>query len=241
MEFIRTNKMKKIFLAATFSIFVFLFEARADVLYLKNGRQIEGAIIKADEESVELEVNCGMVKFYKGQIERIDRSNPGELVVLRKSWQKSNDEEKAKKLKAQVEEAIKPKKIKFTQQSGAMFVDAVLNNKFPCNLALDTGASYVVLTKALAEKIGLNTSDKKDVVTMQLADGRKIEAKHVLLESILIGDTEAQNVDAAILLEDVGDNKIKDGLLGMSFLNRFNLKFDYNNSELVLESLEPKK
>ncbi|MFH1398429.1 MAG: hypothetical protein ABIH27_07770 [Candidatus Omnitrophota bacterium] len=49
---------------------------------------------------------------------------------------------------------------------------------------------------------------------------------------------EAKEVDAAVLLDEVAGIKFKDGLLGMSFLKKFNFKIDQANNRVILERLE---
>ena len=42
---------------------------------------------------------------------------------------------------------------------------------------------------------------------------------------------------AAILIEEEQGMGFKDGLLGMTFLNKFNLKIDLKNMKVVLEKI----
>ncbi len=72
---------------------------------------------------------------------------------------------------------------------------------------------------------------------MRLADGRRTAAKVIILESVRIQDVEVNKVMAAVMLEDISDPSLRDGLLGMSFLNRFNLKMDLKNMKITLEKI----
>jgi len=47
----------------------------------------------------------------------------------------------------------------------------------------------------------------------------------------------ARKVDCAVLLDDTGDLGFGDGLLGMSFLKRFNFTVDQKQKKLTLEKL----
>jgi predicted aspartyl protease len=46
---------------------------------------------------------------------------------------------------------------------------------------------------------------------------------------------------AAVLLEDNADKNVKDGLLGMSFLNRFNVKIDLKEKKMTLLKMDDYK
>jgi len=92
------------------------------------------------------------------------------------------------------------------------------------------------LSNNIAKKLGID-NNKQETVRLKLADGRQIDAKYVVLESIGVQDVEAKNIGAAVLLEDVGDAEFKDGVLGMSFLSKFNFKVDQKNKKLILERL----
>jgi predicted aspartyl protease len=71
-------------------------------------------------------------------------------------------------------------------------------------------------------------------VELIVADGRKIHARYVVLDSVSVQGVEARKVEAAVLSED-RDPNMKDGLLGMSFLKRFKFNIDLQNTKLSLE------
>lgn len=60
--------------------------ALADIIYLKNGRSIEGLVKKEEAGYVELEISFGSMKFSRKQIERIVVSSPAEAADIRKEW-----------------------------------------------------------------------------------------------------------------------------------------------------------
>jgi len=179
------------------------------------------------------------VRFSKGQIERIERVSSGEAASIRQKWdakkQKALDKEKEEQLKKELE----PKQIDVQQQSGHVVVEVLINKKIKASLILDTGATYMVLTHAMAQKIDLDIDERigKDI-EMVLADGRKAKAKYMLLDTVSAQGVEAKNVAAAVLPSDVADAKFKDGLLGMSFLKNFVFKVDQKNNKLVLEKAQ---
>jgi len=213
-------------------------ELRADTLYLKNERSIEGIIKIEDGESIELEVcSGGSVRLKKSEIERIEKSTPEESGALRQKWERQKKESEDRLLRQRLEEEREPKKVEFSNAIQGIVVEATLNRKVQASLILDTGASIIMLRKNIAEKLGIKLDQVKPDMKVTVADGRQINAKHIILESVKVEKVEADNVDAAVLLDEVGDVSFGDGLLGMSFLKRFNFKIDHKDKKLILEKL----
>lgn len=220
-------------------VYVFIFYAtlNADTVYLKNGRRIEGIIKNEDNEIIDLEVSGGSIKFRKGEIEKIEKSSPRDSNALRQKWERQKQETQDKILKQQLEEERKPRKVGFSQDTQRIILNVTLNKKVEASLVLDTGASHVMLRKNIAEKLGIDLDSVKPDTIAELADGSKVNAKRIILESIKVENVEASNVEASILLDDVGVSDFSDGLLGMSFLKRFNFKVDQKDKKLILEKL----
>jgi clan AA aspartic protease (TIGR02281 family) len=207
---------------------------RADTIYLKNGRSLEGFIKNEDADRVELDVGFGSVKFRRQEIERIYKSTPEESSQIYEKWEKKKQEAQQRR---QLQEYA-PKYIQIQPNKGHIVVDALLNKKVYAQLFLDTGASVVVLSSKIGEDLGLDIGNIKDVIILELADGRKIEAKFINLENVSVEEVETENVTAAILPADADISSFKDGLLGMSFLERFNFQVDQENQKLILEKLK---
>ena len=238
----------------------------ADTVYLNNGRSIEGFLVNEDEQGIVLEVGFGTIKIEKNQIVKIDKSLPEESIAIYQEWKerklaadkreaqirlrKENEqieaptsEESSGIVKEEPRKESQPQNIEVNQKGRHIFVDAILNNKIHVSLMLDTGASLVVLSKEIGRQLGINTDvvdpeDKAGMITMVLADGNKTQAKYVRLESVKVEGAEVENVGAAVLLDDQVEPGFNDGLLGMSFLNKFNFKVDRENNRLILESIE---
>ena len=219
-------------------LFSFLSRSNADTLYLKNGRSIEGLIKKEDADNVDLEISFGSMKFSKKQIERIDRSSPKEVQLIRDGWA----DEKIKAQERAKEEAImrehEPKQVNMDKQSGHVVVVATLNRKVKANLILDTGASLILLSSKIADSLGIDANGKDgNPIELIMADGRKIETRMIILDSVSVQDSEVENIEAAILPETESAVTPYDGLMGMSFLKEFNFKIDQKNDKLILEKL----
>jgi len=236
-----------------FCIFSHAGNALADTLFLKNGRSIEGLIKEESSRYIELNVGFGTVRFEKNLIEEIRRSTPLEAAEIENRWererlkaertkavaeegrQRSIEAWREKRESEKIEAQYEPKSAGIAKKSGQIAVEAVLNGKAKASLVLDTGASLVMLTAATARKLGIDAAKEGADIQIQVADGRRINAKFITLESVAISGAEAKNVEAAVLPDEVVDPGFGDGLLGMSYLRRFNFHFDYENERLVLE------
>lgn len=85
---------------------------------------------------------------------------------------------------------------------------------------VDTGATSIALPSAEARRLGINYLNGQRGYT-QTANGRAA-AYRITLDTVKIGDITLHNVDAVVL---EGDG-LKIALLGMSFLNRTEMKRD---------------
>jgi clan AA aspartic protease (TIGR02281 family) len=119
-------------------------------------------------------------------------------------------------------------------QGNHIVVPVTINGRGPVKLLLDTGASTVTLSRALAARLGINWRDGIKV-TATLADGQKTNGYSVLLRSVTVGDFTAAGVRAVVL--DKPPCPGIDGLLGMSFLQRFILRIDPANKKFVMKKI----
>jgi clan AA aspartic protease (TIGR02281 family) len=228
----------KIFILAALFYFIFVAELFADILYLKNGRKLEGLIRDEKEDCVELDVGFGTVTFEKDAIERIHRSSLDEISAILRHWETEQKRSELMKAKAEEEGAFRPKEVATYKDAGHIIVDALLNKKVNVSLMVDTGATLMVLSPATAKKLRINIDKDGTPIKLITADGDKTDAKYIVLESVKVSDVEAKNIETAVLLDEKKDFGFKDGLLGMSFLRRFNFKFDHDQNKLILEKLK---
>ena len=111
-----------------------------------------------------------------------------------------------------------------------IIVDALLNQRLPVRLVLDTGATYTVLTKQTAHDLGINSLEH---LPMQhfLTAGGKILSPVTTLKSIRVGTAEVQDIAVAI---DV-DGHLPMGLLGMTFMRHFKITVDQEQGQVKFE------
>lgn len=103
--------------------------------------------------------------------------------------------------------------------------DSGLSHQF----VLDTGASMVAITTKLATELGLTPTAGQPKIELHTAKG-SIQVPVIRLRSIRVGAARLANVQAVILDSLEG----ADGLLGLSFLNRFNVDINHNDNKLLL-------
>jgi len=117
---------------------------------------------------------------------------------------------------------------------GHLLADVLINNKVHATLVVDTGSPVIMLTSEFVQELGLDLS-QSEVGYVEVLNG-KYKAAAVSLNSVKVGDAQAQNVSATVLLE--GSKDIKDGLLGLSFLSKFHFTLDQKGQKLVLRKPE---
>jgi clan AA aspartic protease (TIGR02281 family) len=100
-----------------------------------------------------------------------------------------------------------------------------LQGRENANFALDTGASYVTLTAKLAQRLGLELTHAPRML-FQTAGGVR-DGAVVTLDRLELQGAKASRV-LAVVVDDLGE---LDGLLGLSFLSRF----DFRQSKDVVE------
>jgi aspartyl protease family protein len=104
--------------------------------------------------------------------------------------------------------------------SNGHFITTGVVNGTTLRFLVDTGATSVVLSSADARRAGVNYLAGTRSFT-QTANG-VIPVYYVKLDSIRVGDITLNNVDAAVIEGD----KLPIALLGMSFLNRMEMRRD---------------
>ena len=227
-------------------------EKNVVVIHLKSGGKLKGILIDTSKERIIANVGYGEVSLAVNDIEKIVYpSDQKQTALLNKAWEdqavKATDKEKMLNEKIFKERVIE--NIKLVEETASMrfgttvipfrnesqiIIKARLDNKIDVSLLFDTGASWVYLSKDIAEKLMIDLWGKK-TVPLLLADNSTTTGVPILLGSVKVGDVEANNVRAAVMLADNKSLHGFDGLLGMSFLKNFLIKLDNQNKTLTLE------
>jgi aspartyl protease family protein len=114
---------------------------------------------------------------------------------------------------------------------------SLVNGRETLNLIVDTGATFIALNETAARRLGLNPPDEP-ILELTQADGTKIRARPVVLDSVEVDGARIEYVPAVVLPSDIADGY--DGLLGMSFLREFAVNLDTAHRKVVLERFAPR-
>ena len=127
--------------------------------------------------------------------------------------------------------------VKIMVVAGIPHVTATLNGKLTQVMLLDSGASAVSITWAMAQQAGVTPGPDDPSAKVSIANGSVVDAKVMVLKSVQVGPFIAHDVECFVLPESVKD---ADGLLGGSFLRNFVYKMDLAAGELHMSQIAPK-
>lgn len=122
--------------------------------------------------------------------------------------------------------------IPFQKKGAVVIVQATLNEKAAARFVVDTGASYTVISQAIAKELEIDLEKKLPTIPFQTANG-SILAPLVSLDSIEVGGMQVKDLTAAV--HDVFPDPSISGLLGLNFLSNFRMDIDTTNGVLHLE------
>lgn len=145
---------------------------------------------------------------------------------------------RADEMLTRFDEEFSTEEIPVEQEAGGLLVTALINGRAHGRFLVDTGAFGVILTHAFADQLGL---DWRALPTSSviLADGTRVQARSLRLESVQVGRFRVPDVHAAILPS--AGKAHTDGLLGMSFLRHFNMTLDGQSGRMVLREFDPQR
>jgi clan AA aspartic protease (TIGR02281 family) len=131
-------------------------------------------------------------------------------------------------------EAKPPRKasIPIEKHGQVVVIQATLNNKRAAKFVVDTGASYTLISNALARELSINVGPNSKTLPFQTANGL-INAPVTNLDSITVGGMEIRDLPAAVH-DAVPDPQVA-GLLGLNFLSNFRMDIDTQKGMLHLE------
>ncbi|MBU2461581.1 retroviral-like aspartic protease family protein [bacterium] len=98
-------------------------------------------------------------------------------------------------------------------------------------MALDTGATYMMISWETAEVLGIKPELSRERVEIITASGVE-KAPLVTLKSVTVFSKEAKEVKAVV--HDLPPRSYVDGLLGLSFLKNFKFCIDFKEGVLDL-------
>jgi len=114
-----------------------------------------------------------------------------------------------------------------------LIVDASINQRVSGRFMVDTGATHCVISKQMANDVSLSGRKDGEKIRVQTANG-VVEATMGEARRIDIGDAVARDVPVAVMDRDPVPGL--DGLIGLSFLQRFKYSVDSERGVLLLEN-----
>ena len=123
---------------------------------------------------------------------------------------------------------LRAQRATLTADAGGHFFTTVAVNGVTLKFMVDTGATLVTMGSADAKRAGVNYLAGQRAV-LQTANGQ-VPVYRVKLDTVRVGDITLNNVDGAVMEGNaIGDG----GLLGMSFLNRVDMRREGNSMTLT--------
>jgi len=119
-----------------------------------------------------------------------------------------------------------PLLVRLGAKRGHWIANGTINDK-PVKFLIDTGASYVIMSKKQARRLKIRY--KRTESFKIKAASEELTAYPVILDSVGVGKIVLKNVYAAVVKGYIGEVM----LLGMSFLGR--LKINYDGDEMILK------
>ncbi len=132
----------------------------------------------------------------------------------------------------EIKPAPRKASIPFEKSGNVVIVPVILNNRQTVNLVVDTGASYTLISQALARDLEIDLSRNRKTMPFHTANG-VVDAPVTTLDSITVGGMEVKNLAAAV--HDATPDIPAAGLLGLNFLSNFRMDIDTQKGLLHLE------
>ena len=118
-------------------------------------------------------------------------------------------------------------RIPVERAGNGMVVPVRINGRVVAPFLIDTGASYVLVPKAVADEAGIQVGADTRKMQFTTANG-VVENALVTLDSVELGTAMVEDVPASI------SPSLQIGLLGLSFFNHFTYQIDAANGVLTL-------
>lgn len=125
-------------------------------------------------------------------------------------------------------------KLRFDPESPIIVVTPTIigiNGRRKVDMALDTGATHVMIPWDIAAMLGYSPELSKERVELVTASGIE-KAPLITLSSVYMLDKKATNVKA--IVHDLPQKSYVDGLLGLSFLRNFEVRLNFRNGILEI-------
>ena len=110
----------------------------------------------------------------------------------------------------------------------SVIIRVTFNGSLTANLFLDTGATRTMISRRIARNLGLSTLGS----AIMAGIGGSVMTPMARLQSVKVGDAEVLNL--VVSIHDFSRDPRVEGLLGLDFLNQFEVSLDARKRQLVL-------
>lgn len=121
-------------------------------------------------------------------------------------------------------------RVEFRPRSSTVVTSATLNGKHKGRFIVDTGATFVTISAALADKLGIDYA-RGEKMYLQTGGGQR-RARLATIDELVVQGATARSIEVAVVDELPIET---DGLLGLSFLSRFDMNLDLARGVLELK------
>jgi clan AA aspartic protease (TIGR02281 family) len=157
----------------------------------------------------------------------------GQAIFSRISWDQAIIKARASlQTSEQVNAGSEESVIPLERWGGVWIAKVEFNDLYESRLIVDTGATFTTISEDLAFDAGVRTDPVNPIIDL-LTTGGKIQAKMGVARRIRVGNAGRDDVRVVIhTIPNLPDGI--DGLLGLSFFDRFLIRLDHSNQQLHL-------
>lgn len=117
-----------------------------------------------------------------------------------------------------------------TGRDGQFIVEAMIDNRYPVKLLVDTGAAITAIDAGVLQMAGYDLDGERQYFVT--ANG-VVSAPVVTLAAVSLGNALIAELPVGALALSMPGDVV--GLLGMNFLRHYDFKIDQNNNTLILD------
>lgn len=125
--------------------------------------------------------------------------------------------------------------IEMRPEGNVNWVEVMINGKYTREMVLDSGAGLLSIPHDMAKELGLEPTDQHPTIRLRLADGKIVDGKLMVLDSVQVGQFKVKEVECAVLPESL---IAAEPLLGGSYLKHFTYRIDSAKNKLRMVKIK---
>lgn len=118
--------------------------------------------------------------------------------------------------------------------NGYHSVEVILNDSVSGRFLFDQNASHLILKEVVAKKLGLSLKNLKPMIIS--TDYTNLDAYIGSLDKVQMDSTTAEIIEVAVVKEKEFNNNTYDGIVGLSYLSRFNISGNSFSDTILITS-----